>query len=707
MFTITDRRTAPIALVLFFFSAAPSNAQTHFTWTGTSASWFSASAWSPNGVPTATDTVTVNSGTPNIDDSAQAARLVLSGGGLEGDSLLTISHSMVWTGGKLNGRVFADESSIHILSSASLTIDGTSDKILEGRDIIADGDVSWSGSGNMVVSWPTKFEIDQDATFDISTSGILTRTNGTLELINNGVIRKSGPATAGLFYPFGRFENHGTVTVDEGKLTLGFGISAITIVGEGDFQVAQDATLEFANSNYVFGDGSSIAGAGTVIVSSGTVNLGSGAITGSTVVSGGSLRFNSSTTATDVADVSLSSGSLGGTGTINVQDMEWTGGRLGTSGNGGVINIVGTASITGDTEKSLGINDLNNSGRINWSGNGNITLISSVTFVNMSEGVFDIQGDADFTRTNGFVTFTNRGLVVKSAGSSASVWSLPFAPVNNDGEVRVQSGTLQLNINNSGSNSADTGSYFVAENAVLHFSQHQRTFSESVVFGGNGTVRFGDATIINNGMTFSPGASPGILSIDGSFESPVSDGKLFIEIGGLNPGTEYDQLHVRDKAVLSGTLEVVLLEGYTPVGGTRFLIVAADSGATGSFSEVILPDSLNATVEVGEVGVELVVVSGVSTEGPVELPEELAFLPPWPNPAVEEVNLPYAVPTSGRVKISLFDVLGREVVTALDLDKQAGHYEEKLSLADVGAGIYFARVEAGGAVVTQGFVVAK
>lgn len=67
---------------------------------------------------------------------------------------------------------------------------------------------------------------------------------------------------------------------------------------------------------------------------------------------------------------------------------------------------------------------------------------------------------------------------------------------------------------------------------------------------------------------------------------------LVMEIGGTTPGAEHDQLIVTGTLVLGGTLEVVLINGFTPMVDDEFVLIdtASFGGALqGEFSAFDLP----------------------------------------------------------------------------------------------------------------------
>ncbi|HVS35748.1 MAG TPA: PKD domain-containing protein, partial [Gemmataceae bacterium] len=66
---------------------------------------------------------------------------------------------------------------------------------------------------------------------------------------------------------------------------------------------------------------------------------------------------------------------------------------------------------------------------------------------------------------------------------------------------------------------------------------------------------------------------PAVLSINGNY-TQTSNGVLNIEIGGTNPATpDFDQLLVSGTATLNGTLNVSLINGFTPTVGESFEIL--------------------------------------------------------------------------------------------------------------------------------------
>src|SRR5690606_2267650 len=165
---------------------------------------------------------------------------------LTGDGNLTVTDTFNWFAGNLDGRNFAETAALTIAQDATLHITGDETKGLRGRDIFVEGSMIWEGTGNLVVMWGTLLEIGSDAEFDIRTDATITRTNGTLDIENNGLIVKSeGSGTTAFNYPYGGFHNLGSVRVEIGTLMLNNANSSFNASGDGDFEIVSGATLRF------------------------------------------------------------------------------------------------------------------------------------------------------------------------------------------------------------------------------------------------------------------------------------------------------------------------------------------------------------------------------------------------------------------------------------------------------------------------------
>ncbi|MBK7691584.1 MAG: hypothetical protein IPJ31_10855 [Bacteroidetes bacterium] len=122
-----------------------------------------------------------------------------------------------------------------------------------------------------------------------------------------------------------------------------------------------------------------------------------------------------------------------------------------------------------------------------------------------------------------------------------------------------------------------------------------------------------NGNIVGNGYV-APGLSPGELKTDFDY-TLSSNGKLNMEIGGPIPGTNYDVLGGNGSKTLSGTLNVILYNGYQPQLGEEFTIING-SQVNGTFSTVnypLLPNNLTwqITYNINNVKLKVILPAGI------------------------------------------------------------------------------------------------
>ena len=98
----------------------------------------------------------------------------------------------------------------------------------------------------------------------------------------------------------------------------------------------------------------------------------------------------------------------------------------------------------------------------------------------------------------------------------------------------------------------------------------------------------------------------------------------------------------------------------------------------------------------------------VSVEAsPRFLPAQPMLFQNYPNPFNPVTNIVFNVGNTGRVRLKVFDLLGREVKTLVDDVRPAGRYNVAWDAGAVSSGIYFFRLEAGGHAVARRMVVMR
>jgi hypothetical protein len=228
-------------------------------------------------------------------------------------------------------------------------------------------------------------------------------------------------------------------------------------------------------------------------------------------------------------------------------------------------------NISGATAKSInGSRILHTAGTTTWTGAGGIQTGTGAVINN--DGMWDCQNDVVMNLVFGGTAAFNNALIgsifQKSVGTATTQVQIPF---NNAGNVQALAATLQF----SGGYTQTAGATTLNGGAV----------SSTTTMNINGGIVSGFGTMTANATSagiVTPGLSPGILNEAGNY-TQTSTGGLNIELGGLTPGTQYDQFNLTGGGVatLSGALNVSLITPFVPADGNTFTVMtyASHSGA--------------------------------------------------------------------------------------------------------------------------------
>ena len=95
-----------------------------------------------------------------------------------------------------------------------------------------------------------------------------------------------------------------------------------------------------------------------------------------------------------------------------------------------------------------------------------------------------------------------------------------------------------------------------------------------------------------------------------------------------------------------------------------------------------------------------VIVSDVANELP-GIPVTYELAQNFPNPFNPSTNIRFSIPESGLVKLKVYNVMGEEVATLLNEQKNAGNYEVQFDASRLASGVYFYSI------ITDNFVSTK
>src|SRR5262245_12637880 len=196
-----------IVLGLVLISWEPAHAAS-CSWNVGSGDWFTATNWSPNGVPGSADNVVIGSGTCTLNAAATITNLTLSSGILTGSGTLDVSGVTSWSGGSMSGTGTTN-------ANGAVTMSGPNDHGIDpGRTFNINASATLTAgrtynSGTLNIAAAATFDVQMDDTFGFANGGTVN---------NAGTFQKS--AGGGTFGSQCVFNNTGTVQSLSG--TLGF-----------------------------------------------------------------------------------------------------------------------------------------------------------------------------------------------------------------------------------------------------------------------------------------------------------------------------------------------------------------------------------------------------------------------------------------------------------------------------------------------------
>ena len=169
----------------------------------------------------------------------------------------------------------------------------------------------------------------------------------------------------------------------------------------------------------------------------------------------------------------------------------------------------------------------------------------------------------------------NTGTLTRDDADPSTGSASVTARLRNSGMLRVARGALDL----GAPGEQDGGRTSVAAGAVLGGAGAHYALAGGRLEGGGTVV----GALENTGGTVAPGASPGVLTVDGTY-AQGDGGTLETEITGLDPAIGYDRLAVSGAASLAGTLAIVTPVGATPPPDSVYDVLTAGTlgGAFGT-----------------------------------------------------------------------------------------------------------------------------
>lgn len=138
-------------------------------------------------------------------------------------------------------------------------------------------------------------------------------------------------------------------------------------------------------------------------------------------------------------------------------------------------------------------------------------------------------------------------------------------------------------------------------------------------------------------------------------------------------------------------------------------VLTLDAGTTmGVFTGADLcANSINGS---GIIYGEGTICGGLVTVEPApqnEIPQTYALSQNYPNPFNPVTTILYQLPVLSKVKVTVYDILGREAALLVNSHQSAGYYSVTFNAGDISSGVYLYKIEAGSFVKSMKMSVIK
>ncbi|MCU0413061.1 MAG: T9SS type A sorting domain-containing protein [Ignavibacteriaceae bacterium] len=403
-------------------------------------------------------------------------------------------------------------------------------------------------------------------------------------------------------------------------------------------------------------------------------------------------------------------------GYIQASDQSYINGDI---VNEGFLESYGTSNYGGSAVLTIA-NGFTNEGILRlWGDNTGSSVSNSTIIVTngpltnnnriISEGTMFYGSGRNFLKAE---LINNDSVIISSRNFTLDKTDASHA---NNGFMQIKrssSNSIELNLLQSGSSPSfkNFGTFKIDSTNTLKLSQGSFVNQNSGIICGIGKINSQNGNLNNKGL-FLPGDNIGTFSVTGNYPEE-STSVLKIDIGGYSAGSEHDRLNVSGNASLSGSLNINIVNGFTPAVGDSFLVLTYGS-RTGSFSSIVDSSFVSGaewdTIYTNNgLYIKLIdsptIIEGTEDEN---LPTEFALNQNYPNPFNPSTKIQYSIPEKSNVALKVYDILGNEVAILVNEEKERGVYSINFDATGLASGMYLYRLQAGSFVETRKMILIR
>lgn len=347
-----------------------------------------------------------------------------------------------------------------------------------------------------------------------------------------------------------------------------------------------------------------------------------------------------------------------------------------------------------------------------YNNTSNNTLKGNTASNNTDYGIHLDSSSGNTIYLNNLITNTVNN--VYSQNGSTNTWNSPttiYYDYNNGTFYKGYLGNYYSDGTHAGSNGIG-GTYTIANdnndvNQLINTSDNYSLQawwlnSDNNMYMDNATKSGGNVTISNGGTYIWKADQMALTNINFSgsdtwtgqlvFTSAPTNGHTFtIEIGSSSDGSDFttggpDATLTGDGSSTNFTFVTDVSAFTIPTGNyLAFRIKSNDAAYSvrtgGAWSYISSPEGSTSYTTPVEVSLEIQL--------------DYSLKQNFPNPFNPTTKIKFSMPTANNVEIKVFDILGREVATLLNEQKQAGIHSVEFNAGNLSSGIYFYKIVSG------------
>ncbi len=217
--------------------------------------------------------------------------------------------------------------------------------------------------------------------------------------------------------------------------------------------------------------------------------------------------------------------------------------------------------------------------------------------------------------------------------------------------------------------------------------------------GGGGKTRTVDQpgvaadTLVLSGDGVTLKADTTVLGPDGVLDFTLDDANEGMSLTGV--------------IALGGTLRIVRSPTHTPEVGQEYPLLTSAS-AQGVFDRIVTAKDMDVEISYSSTAVMVTVTAvSVSSDRVPSVTSHFILHEPYPNPFDRSTRISFEIPETGYVRLTGYDILGREVSQLIDGHLTTGSHEVEFEAGHLPNGVYLLRLETGGGLQSRKVVLAR